>query len=46
MKTRKGPSLLPLIRYDKLTSVVQEAVLYPRANVQQEEHSEAESSTH
>ena len=41
MKNRKGPSYLQLIRYDKLTNVVQEAVLHPRANVQPEEHSEA-----
>lgn len=44
MKTRKGTSYLPLIRYNKLTSAVQEAVLYLRANVQTEEHSEAETS--
>jgi len=46
MKTRNDTSHLPLIRYDKLSSVVQEAVLYPRANVQPEEHSEAETLAH
>lgn len=46
MKTRNGTSHLPGTRYDKLSSAVQEAVLYPRANVQAEEHSEAETSTH
>jgi len=46
MKTRKATSHLPLNRYDKVTSVVQEAAVYPRANVQPEEHSEAKTSTH
>jgi len=46
MKTRKATSHLPLNRYDKVTSVVQEAVVYPRANVQPEEHSESKTSTH
>jgi len=31
MKTRKGTLRLLLIRYYKLTSVTQEAVLYPQA---------------
>jgi hypothetical protein len=44
MKTRKDTLRLLLIRYDKLTSVIPEAVLYPRANEQPEKHSETGTS--
>jgi hypothetical protein len=44
MKTRKDTRRLLLIRYDKLTRVILEAVLYPRAKEQPEKHSEAGTS--